>query len=70
MRFYLSNLENPFFRKFNSNAKRNCFEITSDEIKETIKTIPFDLKPTSLLTKKIAMVLRVQMMVVLQLIIK
>jgi hypothetical protein len=36
--FYLSNLESiPFLEKLTPNAKGNCFEITSDEIKETIK---------------------------------
>ncbi|MFT4803531.1 MAG: hypothetical protein ACI83B_003112 [Sediminicola sp.] len=36
--FYLSNLESiPFLENLTPNAKGNCFEITSDEIKETIK---------------------------------
>lgn len=36
--FYLSNLESiPFLENLIPNAKGNCFEITSDEIKETIK---------------------------------
>lgn len=36
--FYLSNLSSvPFLEKLSPNAKGNCFEITSDEIKETIK---------------------------------
>jgi hypothetical protein len=36
--FYLSNLESiPFLENLTPNATGNCFEITSDEIKETIK---------------------------------
>lgn len=36
--FYLSNLESiPFLESLTPNAKGNCFEITSDEIKELIK---------------------------------
>lgn len=36
--FYLSNLESiPFLGNLTPNAKGNCFEITSDEIKEPIK---------------------------------
>jgi hypothetical protein len=37
--FYLSNLSSvPFLEKLSQNTKGNCFEITSDEIKETIKS--------------------------------
>ncbi|TDD95036.1 alkaline phosphatase family protein [Flavobacterium cellulosilyticum] len=36
--FYLSNLQSiPFLESLTPNAKGNCFEITSDEIKESIK---------------------------------
>lgn len=37
--FYLSNLSSvPFLENLTPNTKGNCFEITSDEIKETIKS--------------------------------
>jgi hypothetical protein len=57
MRFYLSNLEYPFFRKLTPNAKEIVLRLLQMNQGNDKETIPqFDLKPTSLLTKKIAMV--------------